>query len=377
MFRLSVPNLTGNEKALINDCLDTGWVSTAGKYVKSFENEFASYHNQDDALSLMNGTSALHICLLLAGASPKNHVLTTNVTFVATLNSISYTGAEPILFDINKDNWQLDLDILENFLNNECSFRNDTTTYLNTKKPINSVMIVHNLGGVCNMHRLREICEKFNLKLIEDAAESLGSTYDGQLSGTYGDYSAFSFNGNKIITTGGGGMLLAKDKNELQRARHLATTAKIDPKRYLHDDIGYNYRLVNILSALGLAQLENLDKFIAAKRNIYSYYTKNIFDLAQPIFQKFDEACKSNCWLPTVVFKNSELLMIDLERKGIETRPFWTPMNQLPMYSALDYISSDDVSGKIHADAVSLPCSTSISEEELKTVCLAINSFYG
>tara|TARA_X000000950_G_scaffold215103_1_gene258880 strand:+ start:34741 stop:35874 length:1134 start_codon:yes stop_codon:yes gene_type:complete len=373
---LSVPNLTGNEKSLINKCLETGWVSTAGEYVVNFEKEFASYHNQEDALSLMNGTSALHICLMLSGANLNNHVLTTNITFVATLNSITYTGAEPILFDIDENNWQLDLDLLENFLNEECDYKNGSTIYLKTKRPINSVMIVHNLGGVCDMHRLKSICEKFKLKLIEDAAESLGSTFDNKLSGTFGDYSAFSFNGNKIITTGGGGMILAKNKNDLEKARHLATTAKTDPKRYFHDNVGYNYRLVNILSALGIAQLQNLDDFVSIKRKINSFYEENINQSVGPIFQKHEERCLSNCWLPTARFKNSQSLMDNLERKGIQTRPVWTPMNQLPMYSGLEYIANNDISKKVHDNAVSLPCSTNITHEELKIVSSSINNFY-
>lgn len=376
MIPLSVPNLTGNEKPLIDDCIETGWVSTAGKYVEKFEKDFANYHEQKDALSLMNGTSALHICLMLAGANSNIHVLTTNVTFVATLNSISYTGAEPILFDINENNWQLDLDLLENFLHDECEHKNGKTTYVKTKKIISAVMIVHNLGGMCDMHRLKNICEKYNLKLIEDAAESLGSTYDGKLSGTFGDYAAFSFNGNKIITTGGGGMMITKNSDELAHARHIATTAKTDPKRYYHNHVGYNYRLVNILAALGIAQLENLDSFISIKRKINNFYEQNINDSVKAIFQKSEKKCNSNCWLPTVLLQDSELLMKNLESKQIQTRPFWTPMNQLPMYSNLEYISNNNCSGKVHKNAVSLPCSTNITQEELGLVSSAINSFY-
>jgi len=257
MIPLSLPNLAGKEWEYVKQCLDTGWISTAGGFVDRFESEFKTYLGVNGAVSVVNGTAALHVSLQLLGVKGDDLVIMPNVTFVASANAIKYIGAEPVLIDIDKDTWQMDLQILESFLKNSCNLdQNGSLIHRDSKRKISALMIVHVQGNMCDMDRLLKICSNYRLPVLEDAAEALGSMYKGQYAGTLGDIGCFSFNGNKIMSTGGGGMIVSQSIEYVQRAKHLSTTAKRDSLSYFHDEVGYNYRLVNVLAAIGVAQLE-------------------------------------------------------------------------------------------------------------------------
>jgi perosamine synthetase len=266
MLLLSGPNIAGNEWKYVKECLDTGWVSSVGSYVTKFENMLAEYSGCKYGVATSSGTTALHIALMLAGVEREDYVIAPNVTFIASINSIKYTGADPILIDVDPATWQMDLALLEEFLENETDQRGDDLIYINDGRRIKAILPVHVLGNMCDMDRLLLLAEKYNLQVVEDATEALGSYYKGKHSGSFGSMGCFSFNGNKIITTGGGGVIVTNDEELAKKAKHLTTQAKSDPFEYLHDEVGYNYRLVNVLAAMGVGQMELLPSFIKEKK---------------------------------------------------------------------------------------------------------------
>lgn len=378
MIPLSAPNLSGRELEYVSRCIQTGWISSAGEFVPRFEAEFASTVGVQSAVSTMNGTAALHLGLKLLGVDRDHLVLMPNVTFVASANAISYLGAEPILFDIDPTSWQMDLDLLEEFLDRECHCDDDgTLIYAAAGRRITALMVVHVQGHMCDMPRLTGICSRYGLKLIEDAAEALGSTCDGKAAGTFGDIGCFSFNGNKIMSTGGGGMLIARNDSLVEKARHLATTAKTDPMRYHHDDVGFNYRLVNVLAAIGVAQLEQLAGFVSAKRAIANTYESSLEGVGDIRFQKSQVEVAPNHWLFTMQTARMEELLEFLNKNEVMSRPFWAPMNTLPMYENCHYVSRGDVSATVHQSALSLPCSTNLTREDQNFVIQKIHNFFG
>ena len=275
MLLLSAPNIAGNEWKYVQECLDTGWVSSVGSYVTRFENVLAEFARCKYAVATSNGTTALHIALLLAGVKDKDYVIAPNVTFVASINAIKYTGADPVLLDVDAETWQMDLDLLEEFLEKETDRRNGELFYIRDGRTIRCVMPVHVLGNLCDMDRLKELAQRFHLVMVEDATESLGTYYKGTHTGRFGLLGCFSFNGNKIITTGGGGAIVTDNEELKQKARHLTTQAKCDPFEYIHDEVGYNYRLVNVLAAMGVAQMELLPSFIRQKKGSMPFIEKN------------------------------------------------------------------------------------------------------
>ena len=377
MIPLSLPNLKGKEWQYVQQCLDTGWISTAGSFVDRFESEFASYLGLDGAVSVVNGTAALHISLQLLGVQRNDFVIMPNVTFVASANAISYTGAEPILIDIDQTSWQMDLDILETFLENHCEKNSlNELIHKETNRKIAALMIVHVQGNICDMDRLLRMCKKHALAVIEDAAEALGAKHNGAYAGTLGDVGCFSFNGNKIMSTGGGGMIVSHNKNYIDHAKHLSTTAKRDPLTYFHDEIGYNYRLVNVLAAIGVAQLEQLDGFIESKIATAAYYRQHLSGVGDIKFQHIQNNVVSNEWLFTIMTESMSDLLVYLNNNGVMSRPFWIPMDQLPMYEKCIYINENDVSREVHSRALSLPCSTGISEENLAEVVGKVCDFF-
>lgn len=377
MIPLSLPNLGGNEWTYVKQCLDTGWISTAGKFVDRFEVEFSNFLSVPAAVSVVNGTAALHIALQLLGVRGGDFVIMPNITFVASANSISYLGASPLLIDIDQETWQMDLNLLEDFLSNDCKIdQSGVLVHLKTGRNITALMIVHVQGNICNIDKLLEICNRYNLPVLEDAAEALGTKYKGKYAGTFGEIGCFSFNGNKIMSTGGGGMLVSFDSDYLHRAKHLTTTAKRDSLTYYHDEVGYNYRLVNLLAALGVAQLEQLHDFLDAKSSIAQYYKANLSGVGDIGFQKEEEGAQSNNWLFTLTTGSMAELLSYLNRNGVMSRPFWVPMNQLPMYRDNLYVSVNDVSCHVHKTAISIPCSTNITERELDKVVTTIRSFF-
>ena len=377
MIPLSLPNLAGKEWEYVKECLDTGWISTAGSFVDRFEVEFAKYLEVDGAVSVVNGTAALHIALQLLGVEDNDLVIMPNVTFVASANAISYIGASPLLIDIDQDSWQMDLDLLESFLLTDCKLDSSKTlVHIETSRKVSALMIVHVQGNMCDMDRFLAICNDYNLPVLEDAAEALGAKYKGQYAGTFGDIGCFSFNGNKIMSTGGGGMIVSHNSEHLKRAKHLTTTAKRDALTYFHDEVGYNYRLVNVLAALGVAQLEQLDAFIASKINTAAYYRDNLKGIGDIGFQLVQDGVESNEWLFTITTSSMQELLDYLNANGVMSRPFWIPMNQLPMYSNNLYINHNDVSASVHGTALSIPCSTNILESDLEKVVSTIKMFF-
>ena len=377
MIPLSLPNLAGKEWEYVKQCLDTGWISTAGSFVDRFEADFAKYLEVDSAVSVVSGTAALHIALQLFGVKHNDLVIMPNVTFVASANAISYLGASPLLIDIDQNSWQMDLDLLESFLSTDCRLdSSNTLLHIETSRKISALMIVHVQGNVCDMDRLLAICEDYKLPVLEDAAEALGAKYKGQYAGTLGDIGCFSFNGNKIMSTGGGGMIVSHNSEHLKRAKHLTTTAKCDALTYFHDEVGYNYRLVNVLAALGVAQLEQLNSFIASKKDTATYYRDNLKGVGDIGFQLVQDGAESNEWLFTITTSSMQELLDYLNANGVMCRPFWIPMNQLPMYSESIYINRMDISSHVHKHALSIPCSTSINEDEKLEVVTKIKMFF-
>lgn len=374
---LSVPNISGNELKYVKECLETGWISSAGSYVDKFEQMVANYAGAKYGVATMNGTSALHIALLLAGVQPNDYVIVSNITFVASANSIKYTGADPILIDADSKTWQMDLDILDEFLETKTSINSDGERILiSDGRRVKTIMPVHIQGNIFDVDRFKVICKKFNMSFVEDAAEALGSKFKGQSAGTFGKLGVFSFNGNKIISTGGGGVIVTNNKSLAQKAKHLTTTAKIDPMVYYHDQVGYNYRLVNVLAAIGVAQVEQLSTFLNKKQFIGNYYREKLSDVGDIEFQHVNTKVNHNDWLFTIKTKFQKELLKYLNANKVMSRPFWMPMNQLPMYKDCHYITQTDNCKTIHDSCLSIPCSTNITEDELEKVVKTIKIFF-
>lgn len=366
---LSIPNIAGNEWKYVKECLDTGWISSVGSYVNKFEETVAKFVGAKYGIAAVNGTAALHVCLRLVGVTWEDYVIMPNITFVATANAIKYTGAEPILIDADPHTWQMDLDLLEEFLKTDTTINpNGKRIHKKDGRCIKAIVPVHVQGNIGNMDRLLFIANQYNLTVIEDAAEALGSTYKGKAGGTFGLMGIISFNGNKIISTGGGGVIVTDDETLAKRAKHITTTAKTDPMEYFHDEVGYNYRLVNVLAAMGVAQMEQLEGFIQRKKAIGDYYKKTLSGVADIGFQQVLPEVNHNNWLFTIQTKHQQRLLKHLNSHKIICRPFWMPMCKLPMYKDCIYISKNDNCDHIHKTCLAIPCSTSITEEELDIV---------
>ena len=368
MLLLSSPNIAGNEWTYVKDCLDTGWVSSVGAYVTKFENSLAEFSGTKYGVATSSGTTALHISLLLAGVKRRDYVIVPNVTFIASLNSIKYTGADPILIDVDPKTWQMDLGLLESFLENETDIVKGKRVYKKSKRPISAIMPVHILGNMCDMDRFMAITIKYDLKVIEDATESLGSSYKGKHSGSFGTMGCFSFNGNKIITTGGGGVIVTDNEDLAKQAKHLTTQAKSHPFEYIHDEIGYNYRLVNVLAAMGVAQMEQLPGFIQRKKEIAQLYKEGLTGIGDITFQQITEGVDSNMWLFTIMSDKQKHLLNILNAAQMQSRPFWMPMNQLKMFKKDVFFSHKDTSNYIYERCLSIPCSSDLTNEQALTV---------
>lgn len=380
MIPLSIPKLNGNESKYVQDCLSTGWISSAGTYVNQFEAEVAKYAGAKYGIACMNGTVGLHIAQILLGVTENDHVIAPNITFIATLNAIKYTGAQPILIDVDASNWQMDLDLLEAYLQDDTivestateTYRIDTTT----KKRVRAIMPVHVLGNMGDMERLLAIAHTYHLDVIEDSTEALGSTFKGQHSGTFGTLGVFSFNGNKIISTGGGGVIVTNDEALAKKAKHLTTQAKVSAMDYIHDDIGYNYRLVNVLAAIGVAQMEQFPDILADKRAMDAYYRNALHGVGDITFQAIPEGTSPNGWLFTFSTSRMRELLDYLNANGVQSRPFWMPMHQLEMFKDDIYITRNNVSDMVYKNSISIPSSAGITQKQLETVVKAIKDFY-
>ncbi len=380
MIPLSIPKLSGNEGKYVQDCLDTGWISSAGEYVNRFENMVAEYCGAKYGIACMNGTAGLHIALILNNVTENDHVIVPNITFIASLNSIKYTGASPILIDVNAKDWQMDLNLLEDYLKNNTysvTNNNETFTYFTlTKKRIKAIMPVHVLGNIGDIEKLISISKQYNMAVIEDSTEALGSLFKNKHAGTFGKIGVFSFNGNKIISTGGGGVIVTDDEELAKKAKHLTTQAKVSAMDYIHDEVGYNYRLVNVLAAIGVAQMEEFPKLLESKRKMDKFYRTQLNGVGDIEFQEVSHDVDANCWLFTFKTKYMRQLLNFLNENGVQSRPFWMPMNQLEMFKDDTFVSNGNQSDKVYATSISIPSSAGITLEEMKTVVNKIKLFY-
>jgi len=380
LIPLSEPEISGNEWKYVKDCLDTGWVSSVGGYVTRFEEMIANYVGAKYAVATVNGTSALHVSLLACGIRPDDEVIVPTLTFIAPVNVVRYCGAYPVFMDCDPDTLCLDVKKVSDFINNECVQRDDGYVYnRKTDRRIKAIIPVHIFGHPVDMDILMGICAKYNIDIVEDATESLGSEYKNKKTGSFGKTGCFSFNGNKIITTGGGGMIATDEENLAKRARHLTTQAKSDPFEYDHDEIGYNYRLTNIQAAMGVAQMENLDEFIAMKRNHALLYKALLSDCKEVQMLSERSWAKSNFWFYTIKVpdKHKKPLLEFLLSKGIQVRPLWKLIHTLPMYRDYQTCSIENAV-EAYASCINLPCSINLKKEEIEFVVNSIKGYlYG
>lgn len=374
MIPLSVPNLAGKEWDYIKSCLDTNWVSSAGEFVTRFENEICEYTGAKYAVSCVNGTAALHIALIVAGVKTDDEVIVPTLTFIAPVNTVHYVGAHPVFMDCD-EYFNIDVNKTIEFLTNETVLKNGNCINKKTGRRISAIIPVHIFGNAVNMESMLAKCKELNIKIIEDATESLGSHYvsgevRGKFTGTVGEFGAYSFNGNKIITTGGGGMLVTNNADYAERAKYLTTQAKDDEVRYVHEQVGYNYRLTNILAAMGVAQLEKLDQFIEVKKENYSTYKKLLSDIPGLRLADVPDYASANYWFYAVAIDPSQFpldregLMTYLAKNQIQTRPIWY-LNHLqkPYLNCQAYKIEN--APKKYNKTLNFPCSTNLTTADV------------
>jgi len=333
---LHEPRFRGNEKKYLNECIDSTFVSSVGAFVDRFEKDLASYVGAKYAVATVNGTSALHAALMVTGVAKGDEVLTQALTFVATCNAISYCDAKPVFIDVDLDTLGMSAKNLEIFLQKNCVVKNGECINKTTNKRVKACVPMHTFGHPCKINTIATLCKKWHITLIEDAAESLGSFYKQNHTGTFGKMGCFSFNGNKIITAGGGGAIVTDDEAVAKKLKHLTTTAKVPHKwEYAHDMIGYNYRLPNLNAALLVAQLEELEDFLASKRALaqkYAHFFESFTDIE---FIKEPDSAESNYWLNAITCKDKKMRDALLEitnKNGVMTRPVWKLMSELEMF---------------------------------------------
>ena len=343
---LSVPKFVGNEKKYLEECIDTTFVSSVGHFVDRFEKDMATYTGAKKAVVSVSGTNALHMALILVGVDREDEVITQALTFIATCNAISYIGAHPVFLDVDMNTMGLSPDAVKEWLSNNCEVRNGTCYDKYTNRRVKACVPMHTFGHPVLIEELATICAEWHIELVEDAAESVGSKYKNIHTGLFGKVGALSFNGNKTITTGGGGMLLFMDEELALTAKHLTTQAKIPHRwEFKHDHIGYNYRMPNINAALGCAQLENLDRYIADKRATAAIYAEFFRNVNGIDFFTEPENCYSNYWLNVVILPGHDKQLEFLQEtndNGVMTRPIWELMNRLPMFDKCQHDSLEN-----------------------------------
>ena len=372
---LSIPNFEGNEKKYVDDALDQGWVSTGGAYITKLEQELAKFLRTDNVAACQSGTAALHLSLAEAGVNPGDVVLVPPLTFIAAVNPVKYRFATPVFIDCD-DSLCMDPVKLRDFCEQECDFADGTLRWRG--KPVKAIVVVHVFGNLADMEAITDVAEHYGLKVIEDATEALGSRWTqgrfaGKYAGTVGDFGCFSFNGNKIITTGGGGAVTAKDPKTVDHLRFLSTQAKTDPHYYIHDEVGYNYRMTNLQAALGVAQMEELPDFIGRKQRNYERYRAAFKDFPLATLLPFREGTESNKWFYSLCLDRSRIdaplkeIILALREKGIESRPIWGLINeQLPYREEEAYRL--EKAPYYAARVINIPSSTQITEEEIDYV---------
>ena len=366
---LIVPEIRGHEWRYIKECLDTNWVSSVGSYVDRFEKLVAERAGTKFAVATVNGTAALHIALLLAGVERDDEVLVSTLTFIAPANAIRYAGAWPVFIDAEPRYWQMDPDRVVDFLEHECNWDGQRLRNRRTGRRVKAILPVHILGHPVDLDPILAVAKKYALPVIEDATEGLGASYKEKSVGGIGEIGCFSFNGNKIITTGGGGMLVTNNSEWAAHAKYLTTQAKDDPVEYIHGAIGYNYRLTNVLAAMGCAQVEQLDNFISAKRQIAQRYVEVLRTMPGLQLPQEAEWASSTYWMYTVLIDKTKLgidsrqLLKCFADSNIQTRPLWQPLHHSPAHSSPGGTSCP-TSESLYRDALSLPCSVSLGQSD-------------
>ena len=379
---LSVPSLNGNELKYVKECIDTEWVSSAGKYVDLFEKKIAEYTGSKYAIACVNGTAAIQVSLRLVGVEADDEVIVSALTFIASINAITYNNAKPIFMDADKY-YNIDAEKTVEFIKNETVFKNGFTYNKKTNNKIIAIIPVHVWGNACWLDELIELCNEQNIAIVEDACESLGTFYNqgkykGKHTGTIGRLGCLSFNGNKIITTGGGGMILTDDETLAEKAKYLTTQAKNDPIRYVHDEIGYNFRLTNIQAALGVAQLEQLPEILQRKNEIYHFYRKELEDVDGLSISKVPDYADNNHWINLLKIDTGlyvddrEDIMKRLEENGIQTRPVWTLNHEQKPYKDYQYYKIENAK-KLVENSICLPSSSNLTNENLNKIVSQLN----
>ena len=370
---LWVPELYGNEWNYVKDCLDSSWISTVGSYVDRFERAIAEYLGNVFTVATVNGTAALHVALLLVDVQPDDEVLVPALSFIAPTNAVRYVGAWPVFIDAEPVYWQMDPEKVTSFLEKECHWVNRTLRNKTTGRRVKAILPVHILGHPCDMKPILEVARKYDLMVIEDAAESLGTKCRDRMVGSFGDVACFSFNGNKLVTTGGGGMIVTENEDLANRARYLIAQAKDDHEEFSHGEVGYNYRLTNIHAAIGVAQMENIKKIIEAKRNLAARYEKKIIGL--PGISTPQEAgwALSTFWLYTILIDEKRTGITNrtvqeaLAKLKIETRRLWKPVHEQSPYQSCQAYEIE-VASRLHSEGLCLPSSVGLREEEQNRV---------
>lgn len=382
---LSIPNFEGNERKYVDDAVSQGWVSTGGAYITKLEEELAHFLYTEDVAACQSGTAALHLSLVESGVKPGDIVLVPPLTFIAAVNPVKYQFAQPIFIDCD-DSFCMDPIKLRSFCEEECDFTDNKLIYRANGSQVKAIIVVHVFGNMADMESIMEIAKKYGLKVIEDATEALGTSYTsgkyaGKYAGTIGDFGAFSFNGNKIITTGGGGAVTANKSETVDHIRFLSTQAKTDPHYYIHDEIGYNYRMTNLQAALGVAQMEELPEYIRRKQANFDKYAKLFanYELAKLI--PFRDGTSSNKWFYSLEINRTRInvemreIITRLQEKGIQTRAIWGLINEQKPY--LNETTYKLEMASYYAERIlNIPSSTQITDEEIEYVVTEIKALF-
>ena len=368
---LSSPHMGGNEKQYVDEAFSSNWIAPLGPNVTGFENDIESYlSNEVHVGALSSGTSALHLGLILLDVKPGDEVLCQSMTFSASANPIVYLGAKPIFIDSEKDTWNICPEALETAIKDRIA---------KGKKP-KVIIAVHLYGMPYKVKEIRAIADKYEIPILEDSAEALGSSFEGQKCGTFGDISVLSFNGNKIITTSGGGAIVSKEKKHIEKAVFLSTQARDNAPHYQHSEIGYNYRMSNICAGIGRGQMEVLDKHVSLRREMHSFY-KSVFKEIEEasLFSEFNENYFSNFWLSTIIFndtkKNPEELRLLFEKENIETRPLWKPMHLQPIFKHAPYYGGN-ISERLFKNGLCLPSGSNLLVRDKERIKECLNNYF-
>jgi perosamine synthetase len=379
---LCVPEIVGNAWEYVKECLDTNWVSSVGPFVTRFEESVATYVGARHGIATSSGTAAIHTALMVAGVQPDDEVLVSALTFIAPANAVRYCGAWPVFIDAEPNFWQMDAQRVVDFLETQCRYADGQLFNKTTGRRVKAILPVHVLGHPVDIDPILEVAAKYGLPVIEDATESLGATYKDRSVGHLGAISCFSFNGNKLITTGGGGMVVTDNDEWATRAKYLTTQAKDDAIEYVHHTVGFNYRLTNVQAALGCAQVEVLPTFIEKKRSIAAGYREQLADLPGLTLMPEAPWARPVFWLYTVLIDESKFgmdsrrLMRELAKRGVQARPLWQPLHRSQAFAGAEVIGGE-VADKLNQNALSLPSSVGLTDSELESVAEAISASHG